>query len=110
MGSGGKHIIVKEHPDTRITVGHIELEHLRSDRRPPRRFQRCCKQKNGFHVAFPRHQMWCREDDWCGRCVPLDSCLREDGDVVLAVEVGMSVDFFQVRGDGTAIDNIYEHR
>jgi sulfite oxidase len=41
----------------------------------------------GLHVEFSCYQVKCQEDEWFGASVPLERCLREDGDAILALEV-----------------------
>ena len=44
--------------------------------------------RSGKHVAFASYQVKCQDDEWYGASVPLNICLREDGDAILALEVG----------------------
>lgn len=45
------------------------------------------QEREGLHVAFGCHQVPCQEDDWFGGSVELERCLREEGEVILALEV-----------------------
>lgn len=44
--------------------------------------------QNGLHVEFSCYQVKCQDDEWFGASVPLERCLWEDGDAILALEVG----------------------
>lgn len=41
-----------------------------------------------MHVAFACYQVKCQNADWFGSSVTLERCMREDGDAILALEVG----------------------
>ncbi|GIC90161.1 putative sulfite oxidase [Aspergillus udagawae] len=43
--------------------------------------------EDGLHVEFSCYQVKCQEDEWFGASVPLQRCLREDGDAILALEM-----------------------
>lgn len=43
----------------------------------------------GLHVAFSAYQVKCQDDDWFGGSVPLERCMREEGEAILALEVGV---------------------
>ncbi|PKX96507.1 putative sulfite oxidase [Aspergillus novofumigatus IBT 16806] len=43
--------------------------------------------EKGLHVEFSCYQVKCQEDEWFGASVPLERCLREDGDAILALQV-----------------------
>lgn len=43
-----------------------------------------------LQVAFSSYQVKCQDDDWFGGSAPLERCMREDGEVILAVEVNPS--------------------
>ncbi|GES58172.1 sulfite oxidase [Aspergillus terreus] len=46
-----------------------------------------CNNTDSLHVAFSCYQVKCQDDDWFGGSVPLERCLREDADVILALEM-----------------------
>ncbi|KAF7164758.1 hypothetical protein CNMCM5623_009140 [Aspergillus felis] len=41
----------------------------------------------GLHVEFSCYQVKCQDDEWFGASVPLERCLRKDGDAILALEM-----------------------
>lgn len=43
--------------------------------------------REGLHVGFSSYKVKCQEDDWFGGSVPLERCMREDGEAILALEV-----------------------
>ncbi|KAL2010741.1 hypothetical protein VTN00DRAFT_6548 [Thermoascus crustaceus] len=45
------------------------------------------KNREGLHVAFGCYQVKCQDDDWFGGSVKLERGLREDGEVILALEM-----------------------
>lgn len=42
-----------------------------------------------MHVAFACYQVRCQDDYWFGSSITLERCMREDGDAILALEVGL---------------------
>jgi sulfite oxidase len=44
-----------------------------------------------FHVAFASYQGKCQDDAWFEVSVPLEICLQEEREAVLALEVGDSL-------------------
>ena len=44
-------------------------------------------ERKEMHVAFDCYQTKCQDDDWFGASIPLQRAMREDGDVLLALEV-----------------------
>lgn len=44
----------------------------------------------GSHVAFSSYQVKCQNDDWFGGSIPLERCMSEDGEAILALEVIIS--------------------
>ena len=46
-----------------------------------------------YHVAFACFQTECQKDSWYGGSIQLDRAMREDGDVILALEVRSFIDY-----------------
>lgn len=48
------------------------------------------KEGKELHVAFSSYQVKCQDESWFGGSVPLERCMREDGEAILALEVFIS--------------------
>lgn len=44
--------------------------------------------RNKAHVAFACSATQCQDDDWYGASIPLDRGMSDNGEVILALEVG----------------------
>lgn len=49
-----------------------------------------------IHVAFACYQVKCQDADWFGSSVTLERCMRENGEAILALEVGLAGMFASV--------------
>lgn len=45
--------------------------------------------QKGLHVVFSSYQVKCQDDDYFGGSISLERCMREDGEAILALDVGL---------------------
>lgn len=55
-----------------------------------------------MHVAFACYQVKCQDADWFGSSVTLERCMREDGEAILALDVGLNRFYVSVVDDADA--------